>query len=68
MSRRDSSDPRQDRSLSCVVDAGLRIVQAEGVGPAIDFMENHGVPRPIIFRVLASPRHVRARERRCRQH
>lgn len=64
MGRRDSNDPRHDARLSDNVEQALKIVRADGVGPALDFMQSAGVPRPIALRVLCSPQHYRMAERR----
>jgi hypothetical protein len=65
MGRRDiTDDPRHDAQLSEQVEHALHIVQTDGIGPALDFMQSAGVPRPTALRVLCSPAHFRQGERR----
>lgn len=64
MGRRDCNDQRNDAHLSENVEQALKIVRTDGVGPALDFMQSAGVPRPTALRVLCSPKHARTGERR----
>lgn len=57
-------DVRQDRVMAARVDAGLHICSEHGLHPALQFLEQVGVPRPVALRVLCSPYHFRQRERR----
>ena len=66
MSRRPITDPRRNISTARHVDHALQIVQREGIGPALSFMETVGVPRQVATRVLASPEFIRAGDRRTR--
>jgi len=64
MSEHGRNDARKDRATAQIVDAGLHICGQHGVNPALDFLEEAGVPRPVALRVLCSPDHFRKRERR----
>lgn len=58
------NDPRMDRATAQLVDAGLHICTQHGLNPALEFLVQAGVPKPIALRVLCSPDHFRKRERR----
>lgn len=64
MSRRPDTDQRNDTPTAEQVESALKLAKREGIGPALAFMEEVGVPRCIALRVLASPAHVRSKERR----
>lgn len=66
MSRRPTSDPRRNILTAQHVARALQIGQREGIDPALFFMETVGVPRQVAVRVLASPKYIRAGERRTR--
>jgi hypothetical protein len=58
------TDPRIDRTTAHIVDAGLHLCSRQGLNPALEFLQQAGVPRPVALRVLCSPDHFRKRERR----
>lgn len=58
------TDPRTDRTTAGIVDTGLHICSRQGLNPALEFLQQAGVPRPLALRVLCSPEHFRKRERR----
>lgn len=58
------ADPRTDRTTAGIVDTGLHICSRQGLNPALEFLQQAGVPRPLALRVLCSPEHFRKRERR----
>jgi hypothetical protein len=64
MSRRPETDQRNDTPTAEQIERALYIAKREGVGPALAFMEESGVSRHIALRVLASPDHIRTKERR----
>ncbi|MDQ2819912.1 MAG: hypothetical protein M3Y65_05880 [Pseudomonadota bacterium] len=61
-----NSDPRNDTSTAEHINHALDIVEREGVGPALTFMNHAGVPHHVALRVLTAPRYVRCTERRTR--
>jgi len=64
MTELDRNDVRKDRLTAARVDAGLHICSEQGLHPALQYLEQAGVPRPVALRVLCSPDHFRQRERR----
>ena len=64
MTDADTNDVRKDRVMAARVDAGLHICSEQGLHPALQFLEQVGVPRPVALRVLCSPHLFRQRERR----
>lgn len=64
MTELDKNDVRKDRVMAARVDAGLHICSEHGLHPALQFLEQVGVPRPVALRVLCSPELYRQRERR----
>ena len=59
-----SKDARSDLTTARQVDEGLKLCARYGIHPALLFMEQVGVPRPVALRVLCSPEHFRQRDRR----
>lgn len=59
-----SKDARTDLITAGQVDEGLKLCARYGIHPALLFMEQVGVPRPVALRVLCSPEHFRQRDRR----
>lgn len=59
-----NKDARTDLITAGQVDEGLKLCARYGVHPALLFMEQVGVPRPVALRVLCSPEHFRQRDRR----
>lgn len=57
-------DVRTDFVTASRVDEGLKLSARYGLHPALLFMEQMGVPRPVALRVLCSPDHYRQRDRR----
>ncbi|QNA89103.1 hypothetical protein G4G28_12580 [Massilia sp. Dwa41.01b] len=64
MTEFDKNDVRRDRVMAARVDAGLHICSEHGLHPALQFLEQVGVPRRVALRVLCSPELYRQRERR----
>lgn len=60
------NDARSDRTTAYFVDQGLKLCTRHGVHPALLFMEQAGVPRPVALRVLCSPDHFRKAEETSR--
>ena len=61
---RRSKDARTDFVTAGRVDEGLKLSARYGIHPALLFMEQVWVPRPVAVRVLCSPDHYRQRDRR----
>jgi hypothetical protein len=59
-----SNEVRTDVVTASHVEQGLALCMQQGVNPALQFMEQRGVPRPVALRVLCSPEHFRKRDRR----
>jgi len=59
-----NKDARTDLITAGQVDQGLKLCARYGIHPALLFMEQVGVPRPVALRVLCSPEHFRQRDRR----
>jgi len=59
-----NSDPRHDTSTAAHINHALDIAEREGVGKALTFMNDAGVPHHVALRVLTAPRYVRCTERR----
>jgi hypothetical protein len=64
MAERSSNEVRTDLVTADHVEQGLALCMRQGVNPALQFMEQRGVPRPVALRVLCSPQHFRQRDRR----
>ena len=64
MTEHGRTDPRIDRKTAFLVDAGLHICSQQGLNPALEFLQQAVVPKPVALRVLCSPDHFRKRERR----
>lgn len=64
MVEQSRNDARTDKVTAGQVDEGLKLCARYGVHPALLFMEQVGVPRPVALRVLCSPEHYRQRDRR----
>ena len=59
-----NADPRANAYLAARVDDALRMLQTDGLSPALEFMQLVGVPRTVALRVLCSPAQQRTRDRR----
>lgn len=64
MAEQRRNDARTDFTTANQVDEGLKLSTRYGIHPALLFMEQVGVPRPVALRVLCSPEHFRQRDRR----
>lgn len=64
MASQSKNDIRTDTETARHVDAGIRLCSEQGLDPALQFLEQGGVPRAVALRVLASPHHFRQQERR----
>lgn len=64
MVEHSSNDARTDVVTAGRVEEGLKLSARYGLHPALLFMEQVGVPRPVALRVLCSPDHYRQRDRR----
>ncbi|MCD2517158.1 hypothetical protein LQ564_12660 [Massilia sp. G4R7] len=64
MAEQTRDDVRRDVTTAGFVDEGLKLCRRYGLHPALLFMEEVGVPRPVALRVLCSPDHFRQRDRR----
>lgn len=64
MVSQSKNDIRIDTETARQVDAGIRLCSEQGLHPALQFLEEGGVPRSVALRVLASPDHFRQQERR----
>ena len=45
-----------------IIDTGVALASADGVGPALDYMASQGVPLATALRVLTGPRYHRRPE------
>lgn len=68
MPRQSTKDPRRNTSMAKYIDEALQLVNYEGMGQALTFMETVGVPRQVAVRVLGSPVYSRSKERRARMN
>jgi hypothetical protein len=59
-----TTDPRANAYLAARVDDALKMLQTDGMSPALEFMQLVGVPRMVALRVLCSPAQQRTRDRR----
>lgn len=59
-----NTDPRANAYLAARVDDALKMLQTDGMSPALEFMQLVGVPRTVALRVLCSPAQQRTRDRR----
>ncbi len=64
MSRYAKNDARTNQQVASKVEEGLRLSREQGIHPAILYMEQVGVPRVVVLRVLCSPTFLRQRDRR----
>lgn len=64
MSGHCQSDARTNQEVAMKVEEGLHLSREQGIHPAIVYMEQVGVPRVVVLRVLCSPRFFRQRDRR----
>jgi hypothetical protein len=65
MTDRGTTRSRADVTTAAHVDDALKIVEADGIHPALEFMVEVGVPRDIALRVLCAPNfHRHGDERR----
>lgn len=64
MAERGTTRSRADATTAARVDDALKIVEADGIHPALEFMQRAGVPRDIALRVLCAPQFHRHGERR----
>jgi hypothetical protein len=55
----DIQRPRLNVVIAKVVDEGRELATREGVGPAVSYMTERGVPSTIAYRVLGSPYYCR---------
>ena len=49
-------EARADWRMARCVDTGVKLSLADGVTPALEFMQKCGVPREVAMRVLGAPR------------
>ena len=64
MAERGTKRSRADATTAARVDDALKIVEEDGIHPALEFMQRAGVPRDIALRVLCAPQFHRHGERR----
>lgn len=64
MAERGTTRSRADATTAARVDDALKIVEADGIHPALEYMQQAGVPRDIALRVLCAPHFHRNGERR----
>jgi hypothetical protein len=64
MAEQSKDDARTDVTTAHFVEEGLKLCGRYGLHPALLFMEEVGVPRPVALRVLCSPNHYRKQDRR----
>ncbi|MFC0251874.1 hypothetical protein ACFFJK_08240 [Massilia consociata] len=64
MAEQGNNDARRDVATANYVDEGVKLCRRYGLHPALLFMEQVGVPRPVALRVLCSPSHFRQHDRR----
>ena len=64
MRKYGENDARTNQQLAMKVEEGLNISLGQGIHPAIVYMEQVGVPRVVLLRVLCSPQFLRQRDRR----
>jgi hypothetical protein len=64
MAERGTRRSRADATTEARVNDALKIVEADGIHPALEYMERAGVPREIALRVLCAPQFHRHGERR----
>lgn len=64
MADRGTTRSRADATTAARVDDALKIVEEDGIHPALEFMQRAGVPREIALRVLCAPQFHRHGERR----
>ncbi|MGJ9419708.1 hypothetical protein ACHAC9_18435 [Massilia sp. CMS3.1] len=64
MSGSANVDPRANAYLAARVNDALKLLQTDGLSPALEFMQLVGVPRKVALRVLCSPSQQRSHDRR----
>jgi hypothetical protein len=64
MTETGKNDARINQQVALKVEEGLRLSHRQGIHPAIIYMEQAGVPRVVVLRVLCSPKFLRQRDRR----
>ncbi len=64
MAERGTKRSRADETMAARVEHALKMVEANGIDPALEFMREGGVPREIALRVLCAPQFHRHGERR----
>jgi hypothetical protein len=64
MDARKDNDVRTDVMTARSVEEGLQRCRRDGVHPALQFMEQAGVPRSVALRVLCSPAYFRKQDAR----
>lgn len=64
MAERGTTRSRADATTAARVEDALKIVEEDGIHPALEYMQRAGVPREIALRVLCSPQFHRHGERR----
>lgn len=57
--REDAAEERRRAGPVDVIDEAVVLASIDGVGPALDYMSNSGVPHNTALRVLADPRYHR---------
>jgi hypothetical protein len=61
------SDRRKPTATADIIDEALVLLPEEGLQPAAEYAMSHGVPRHIVYKVLAAPpANQRSAERRQR--
>jgi hypothetical protein len=64
MTEQCKNDARADLRTARDVDRGLGICAKQGLSPALQFLEQAGVPRSVVLRVFCSPQYFRKQDRR----
>lgn len=64
MAERGTTRSRADEQTAARVEDALKIVQQGGIHPALEFMQEAGIPREVALRVLCAPQFQRHSERR----
>lgn len=62
MNEHGKNDVRTNQQVATKVEEGLRLSRKQGIHPAILYMEQVGVPRVVMLRVLCSPKFLRQRD------
>jgi hypothetical protein len=64
MAERGTTRSRADATTAARVEDALKIVREDGIHPALEFMQQAGIPREVALRVLCAPQFHRHGERR----